>query len=143
MRRQSDARMLFVHPTRSPSYQISVPKGVANPGEDLFDAALRELFEETGIDVRKYAYKTKEVDGTIRYRHGKKCLKAYVLEVDDVDSDFSDQVLQCTSFFESDGSGPGIPEVDGFVWLDPTDLEGYTLHDTQSYVLNSYVLNEG
>ena len=40
-------RILLGHATRSPRWDI--PKGVAEPGENLVDAAARELKEETGL----------------------------------------------------------------------------------------------
>jgi 8-oxo-dGTP pyrophosphatase MutT (NUDIX family) len=40
-------RILLGHATRSPRWDI--PKGLAEPGETLIAAALRELFEETGL----------------------------------------------------------------------------------------------
>jgi putative (di)nucleoside polyphosphate hydrolase len=42
-------RILLGHATRSPRWDI--PKGVAEPGEDLAEAAARELREETGLTV--------------------------------------------------------------------------------------------
>src|ERR1700740_2470280 len=42
-------RLLLGHATRSPRWDI--PKGVAEPGEDLAAAAARELQEETGLSV--------------------------------------------------------------------------------------------
>jgi 8-oxo-dGTP pyrophosphatase MutT (NUDIX family) len=42
-------RILLGHATRSPRWDI--PKGVAEPGEDLAGAAARELREETGLVV--------------------------------------------------------------------------------------------
>jgi 8-oxo-dGTP pyrophosphatase MutT (NUDIX family) len=42
-------RILLGHATRSPRWDI--PKGVAEPGEDLAEAAARELCEETGLTV--------------------------------------------------------------------------------------------
>jgi 8-oxo-dGTP pyrophosphatase MutT (NUDIX family) len=40
-------RLLLGHATRSPRWDI--PKGVAEPGETLAAAAVRELLEETGL----------------------------------------------------------------------------------------------
>ena len=42
-------RVLLGHATRSPRWDI--PKGVAEPGESLVGAAVRELFEETSLTV--------------------------------------------------------------------------------------------
>ncbi len=42
-------RILLGHATRSPRWDI--PKGLAEPGEELAAAAARELSEETGLDV--------------------------------------------------------------------------------------------
>jgi putative (di)nucleoside polyphosphate hydrolase len=42
-------RVLLGHASRSPRWDI--PKGLANPGEPLVTAALRELFEETGLQA--------------------------------------------------------------------------------------------
>ena len=42
-------RILLGHATRSPRWDI--PKGEAEPGEGLAEAASRELFEETGLAV--------------------------------------------------------------------------------------------
>ncbi len=42
-------RILLGHATRSPRWDI--PKGVAEPGESFVAAAVRELFEETGLTV--------------------------------------------------------------------------------------------
>lgn len=42
-------RVLLGHATRSPRWDI--PKGLAEPGEDLAAAAVRELAEETGLVV--------------------------------------------------------------------------------------------
>lgn len=42
-------RILLGHATRSPRWDI--PKGMAEPREDLAEAAARELLEETGLGV--------------------------------------------------------------------------------------------
>lgn len=42
-------RVLLGHATRSPRWDI--PKGLAEPGESLVAAAMRELYEETGLRV--------------------------------------------------------------------------------------------
>jgi 8-oxo-dGTP pyrophosphatase MutT (NUDIX family) len=47
-------KILLIHPTNS-SWQkrtIGIPKGGIDPGESPLDAAIRETFEETGIQIR-------------------------------------------------------------------------------------------
>ncbi|MFN3581924.1 MAG: ADP compounds hydrolase NudE [Pseudomonas sp.] len=41
------------------NYQLSVPKGLVEPGEDVLDAANRELMEEAGYGARQLEYITK------------------------------------------------------------------------------------
>jgi 8-oxo-dGTP pyrophosphatase MutT (NUDIX family) len=48
-----DGKLLLVHPTNA-SWQhsaLGIPKGGIKVGEDPLDAAIREVFEETGIEV--------------------------------------------------------------------------------------------
>src|SRR5436190_9015296 len=59
-------RMLLGHATRSPRWDI--PKGVAEPGEELAAAARRELFEETGLDAPAAELRPL---GVLPYRSGK------------------------------------------------------------------------
>ncbi len=47
------ARLLLAHATRSRRWDI--PKGIAREGEDFLSAAVRELWEETGIQVNAEA----------------------------------------------------------------------------------------
>lgn len=48
-------KLLLVHPTNSgwKKGTCGIPKGKVEPGEDLMEAAIRELLEETGISIRK------------------------------------------------------------------------------------------
>ena len=48
-------RCLIVHPTGHKDYSWSLPKGRMEAGEGYLDAAIRELREETGIDLPLYA----------------------------------------------------------------------------------------
>jgi 8-oxo-dGTP pyrophosphatase MutT (NUDIX family) len=46
----TDGKLILLgHATRSPRWDI--PKGIAEPGENFTDAAVRELHEETGLVV--------------------------------------------------------------------------------------------
>jgi len=59
-------RLLLGHATRSPRWDI--PKGIAEPGEELSGTARRELFEETGLDAPPGELKAL---GTFNYLPGK------------------------------------------------------------------------
>jgi 8-oxo-dGTP pyrophosphatase MutT (NUDIX family) len=43
--------LLITHPTNSPFNRWSIPKGIPDLNETYLDAAIRELFEETNINV--------------------------------------------------------------------------------------------
>jgi 8-oxo-dGTP pyrophosphatase MutT (NUDIX family) len=59
-------RLLLGHATRSPRWDI--PKGLAEPGEDFAEAAVRELREETGLEAAPAVLVRR---GIHRYRPGK------------------------------------------------------------------------
>ena len=59
-------RLLLGHATGSPRWDI--PKGMAEPGESFAAAAVRELFEETGLEVPEAALRPL---GVHAYRRGK------------------------------------------------------------------------
>jgi 8-oxo-dGTP pyrophosphatase MutT (NUDIX family) len=59
-------RLLLGHATGSPRWDI--PKGIAEPGESFAAAAVRELFEETGLEVPEAALRPL---GVHAYRRGK------------------------------------------------------------------------
>lgn len=101
----TDGRVLLLgHATRTPRWDI--PKGVADPGEEFFAAACRELQEETGL----VADPAELVPiGTYPYRSDKGlCLFAWVpAEMPDP------KTLVCVSTFEARG-GEMLPEFDRF-----------------------------
>ena len=96
-------RLVLGHATRSPRWDI--PKGMAEPGESLVDAARRELFEETGLDAPEAELKPL---GVAPYRSGKDlALFAWAVPV------LPDPAtLHCASCF--DWRGNMLPEFDHF-----------------------------
>ena len=96
-------RLLLGHATRSPRWDI--PKGVAEPGEGLAAAAIRELREETGIAAPEAGLRPL---GTFPYLSGKD-LALFVW----MPSAMPDpQTLVCTSEFA--WNGRMLPEFDKF-----------------------------
>jgi putative (di)nucleoside polyphosphate hydrolase len=96
-------RLLLGHATRSPRWDI--PKGVAEPGESLAEAARRELFEETGLAAPEAELRPL---GVAPYRSGKD-LALFAWAVPRLPDP---GVLACTSCF--DWRGSMVPEFDRF-----------------------------
>ena len=66
-----DNKMLVVHQTNSPWWvNYSIPKGGADKGEDILEAAIRETFEETGIKIKRKHISTSD-NGHINYTDNK------------------------------------------------------------------------
>ena len=56
----------------------SIPKGMAEDGESPIEAAVRELWEETGIDVNNLQISLIVELGPVLYRTRKKILKSFL-----------------------------------------------------------------
>jgi putative (di)nucleoside polyphosphate hydrolase len=102
----------MAHPTNG-GRRWDVPKGMADPGEDPLDAALRECLEETGFDATPYRGKIADL-GRHQYRKGKD-MHMFVLRIPEA---LSTKALRCTSMVEPEGRAP-FPEIDGFAWMLP------------------------
>jgi putative (di)nucleoside polyphosphate hydrolase len=94
---------LLGHATRSPRWDI--PKGVADPGESIAAAAVRELLEETGLEVSEEDLRPL---GVFPYLSGKDL--ALFVWIPPVMPD--PQTLVCVSEFA--WNGRMLPEFDKF-----------------------------
>lgn len=77
-------KILLLHPTKSKWYgTYSVPKGGVNPGESNIDAAIRELNEETSLNITKDMISNLEDPIIIDYQNksGKKYKKLVLFKV--------------------------------------------------------------
>ena len=90
--------------------RCDIPKGGIEVDELAYDAALRETFEETGLDLS--GVELEEIG--LREYQPKKDLYLFkcVYEIEDL------SILNCTSFFNLNGCS--FPEVDGYEWIDLT-----------------------
>lgn len=111
---ETDEGFLMCHPTgrKDGPATYDVPKGIVEAGEDHFEAALRELYEETSIDWRDESFNivdaiSNENDvidlGQHQYIPGKDLHLYYINRNVDVKN------LKCLSFFERNGRE--FPEV--------------------------------
>ena len=107
-------RLLVSHPTGNPSngrHSWDIPKGHVEKGEDPLEAALRELYEETGLE---HVEDTFEI-GRVPYRSDK------VLHLFSAYVDFDIGDLHCDSKFQ-DSYGVETPEVDRYRLTDDPEL---------------------
>jgi 8-oxo-dGTP pyrophosphatase MutT (NUDIX family) len=106
--------ILLCHVTGQPQYDI--PKGCMDPGEDALTAALRELWEETGLefdgsnfeDLGNCYYKTNKWLHLFKVR-----APADLVTLDH---------LTCRSHFRCSATGEMRPEMDGYRWASRAEI---------------------
>lgn len=108
-------QMLLAHITGQKFWDI--PKGAAEPDERPAAAALREVFEETGLRLNPQHL---QVLGLHHYLP-RKDLYLFKTTVSSVEYDLV--ACRCTSFFRHRRTGTLHPEVDDFRWVDVHAIE--------------------
>ena len=107
-------RLLVSHPNGHPCtgrHSWDLPKGHIEDGEEPLDAALRELYEETGLEHVEYTFEI----GRVPYRTD----KALHLFSGYADFDIGD--LHCDSLF-TDSYGNRKPEIDKYQLTDDPEM---------------------
>lgn len=109
-----DKKVLICHPTNHPADFWSIPKGKVEAGEELIDAAIRETFEETNIDLKEFHMMANM--SPLTYTHKKKVLNPFIW-YEEVNPNFNckDFKLQCNSNVPEDRGG--FPEMDDYRWV--------------------------
>lgn len=66
-----EGKVLLVHPTGASwkTSAVGIPKGGIHDGEDILNAAIRELKEETGISISHNALINKEIHSVDKYNN--------------------------------------------------------------------------
>src|SRR5574343_111657 len=101
--------ILLCHVTGQEYFDI--PKGVKELYESEIDAAIRETYEETGLEFEKN--NLKEIGFFENYIPNKKDLCLFYVKVSNKDIDFDK--LKCESYFTLE-NGDKIKEVDYYEW---------------------------
>lgn len=93
--------------------RFDIPKGHIENGETPYQAAIRETFEETGLDMSNIEL----IDlGLFKYIKNK---DLYLFKCEYNIEDLSK--LNCTTYFEIKGNK--FPEVDSYEWINIEDVE--------------------
>ena len=125
---RKDGRVLVCHPTNHKPDFWSIPKGKVEEGENLIDAAIRETYEESNIDLSEC--KGIRALEAVNYSHKKKILHPFlVLERNNSNLDWDSFDLKCNSFVPEDRGG--FAEMDDYKWVS-LDEARVILHNTQS-----------
>jgi len=114
--------VLICHPTNHPMNLWSIPKGLLDGDETEYEAATRELLEETCIDIKSIKHDEPIKMPDILYLSGKKTLVSFLIRIKD---DISIDSLRCDSWV-----GGKFPEVDIFKWVS-LEVARELLHDSQ------------
>lgn len=126
---RKDKKLLICHPTNHPADFYSIPKGKVEDGEIFLEAAFRETYEETNLDLNGSTDFTIYPLSSVNYKHKKKILYPFlVLENKDSKFDWSSVELKCNSNVPEERGG--FPEMDGYKWV-TIDEASKVLHNTQ------------
>ena len=110
-------QLLLAHATGQKHWDI--PKGGGEAGESAREAAIREVREETGIELTADSM---EELGRMAYSP-RKDLHLFRVVLHTRDCDIA--ACKCTSFFPHHVSGVMTPEVDRFRWAEIADIPAF------------------
>ena len=117
----SDGNVLGCHATGRPKNTgFDFPKGLVDEGESDVQAALRELFEETGLTLTEEQL----VDAGVYPHNKEKDIHLFIHKTDNMPDVTK---LCCTSFFsyidKSTGEEKTLPECNAFEIISPEERE--------------------
>ena len=116
-------KFLVVHPTRTRWNNWSIPKGLMEEGENVYQVCVRELDEETGINVSNLNVIALHELPSRKYKKQEKSLESYLLITD---TDFSTHQFTCNLV-----EGKDFPENDKWKWITLVEAVGI-IHESQA-----------
>jgi predicted NUDIX family NTP pyrophosphohydrolase len=102
-------KLLIVHPTRTRWNNWSIPKGLPEQGEDCWAVCVREMNEETGIDINEINVLSKHQLPPRKYQKQNKTLESFLVITD---NDFSKH-----KYTSNLVEGKDFPENDKWKWV--------------------------
>lgn len=134
---RKNGELLICHPTNHAKDFWSIPKGKIEEGESMLEAAIRETYEETNINLNELSNFKAIYLGNAEYSHRKKELFAFAyFEMDESVLNWDDVVIQCNSNVAEDRGG--FPEMDDYIWV-KIDNCRELLHETQAVFLDALI----
>lgn len=124
---RKDNKLLIAHPTNHKSDFWSIPKGKVEDNETFLEAALRETYEETNLDLSLTKCFEIHTLPSVNYGHKKKIIYPFLF-LEKKDFDWDSIELKCNSNVPVERGG--FPEMDGFKWVSLDDARNL-LHETQ------------
>lgn len=118
----SKNKFLVCHATGSPYHKWSIPKGIIEEGESKFEAAIRELAEESNINIKNYNIRLYELP-IVKYKSGKKMLVSFLIIVNEINFDH----IKCNSYFYR--NDVKVAEIDSFKFIHLNEFS--QLHESQ------------
>lgn len=108
---ENTGKYLGCHPTGQPNGVYDIPKGCKNVGADDLETAIRELKEETGLEISENGAQIEDLG-----IHNQK--KDKDIHLFKVRLPINIEELHCDSMFRDFRDGSKKPEMDGFELLD-------------------------
>ena len=118
-------------------YHYTVFKGQQVEGETLIDTALRELQEETGIDISGDDRLNKNISSNFVYQYHIKGKDVYLFLVEDVEGVLDNFEFYCSSVWGENGE----LEISDYKWVKIKDLKDYVFPSQRglaTYLQNNY-----
>jgi 8-oxo-dGTP pyrophosphatase MutT (NUDIX family) len=126
-----NGKLLLGHITNTRD-KWSIPKGLPDQGEELFEAAEREMYEETNIEYSKLKIVSVVNNQYTYYKNKKKKLFSLTVHTSNEEKDFD---LKCNSFV-NDPKGD-FPEIDGYKFVTIKEALEMDIQESQKEILRN------